>query len=110
MPPTSTPAVTGAASTGPAPAPLPTKLNLSLYKDGPIQRFTDAGLQAQITKLTAMLPPDKHFGVMGVANLQGAALVSVGRIGNELTITMAVEKEWRKPGVKAEAAIVYTPF
>lgn len=90
--------------------PTPPKMNLALYKDGPIQKFTDANLQAQITKLTAMLPADKHFGVMGVADLNGAALVSVGRVGKELTITMAVEKEWRKAGMKAEAAIVYTPF
>ena len=87
----------------------PPKMNLSLYKDGPIQRFSDAGLQAQIDKAAALIPADKHVAVVAVANKDGVAAAAVARVGKDFTIMLAGEKGWKTPA-SVQAAIRWTPI
>lgn len=87
----------------------PPKMNLSLYKDGPIQKFTDANLQAQIDKAAALIPDDKHAAVLAVVNQDGVAAAAVARVGKDFTIMLAGEKDWHKPA-SVQAAVRWTPF
>ena len=84
---------------------LPTTLEID--KSGPIRRFSDAAIQANVASALAALPAGKKGAVLAVGNLDGARLAVVARLGEDWSVVLVAEKPW-KGGLAAEAAVQFS--
>ena len=73
----------------PVPAP-----GLTIDKSGPIRRWVDSDLQSAMDKALGQLEKDKRVAVVAVADLKGAKLAAVCRIGPAWSIMMVGERSW----------------
>lgn len=70
-----------------------------------IRKFSDARIQAAIDHALSVLPADKSVAVVAHADLDGASLTAVGKIGGHWSISGSVSKPWHGP-LSAEAEVV----
>jgi hypothetical protein len=82
---------------------------LAIDTSGPIRRFSDSAIQERVNKALATLPPDKKLAVVAVANQNEARLAVMARLGTQFSVMGVLEKPY-KGELRAEAAVVFTPF
>jgi hypothetical protein len=73
-----------------------------------IRRFSDEKIQAAVDR-ALVLRGDRPFAVVAHADLDGAALSVVGKIGDKWSIVASCYKPY-KGALAAEAEVVWTPF
>ena len=76
---------------------------------GGIRRFDDANIQNAIDKALMELPADRKVAVVAHADLKGASLSLVTRLGNDWSIAAACYKPYTGP-LSAEAVVRWSPF
>lgn len=82
---------------------LPTDAGFST----PIRRFADQHLQDSVDRALADLPKGKQGAVVAFANLEGAKLAVVARLGERWSVAGVLEQPWHGP-LAAEAAAVFS--
>lgn len=70
-----------------------------------LKKFTNSNIQAAIDNALSKLPPDRTVAVVAHADLEGASLTAVGKIGDHWSVSGHVSKPWKWPLV-AEAEVV----
>lgn len=73
-----------------------------------IRRFSDAKIQAAVDR-ALFLRGDSPLAVVAHADLDGAALSVVGKIGDKWSVVASCYKPY-KGQLAAEAEVVWTPF
>ncbi len=70
-----------------------------------VRKFSDAKLQAAIDHALSVLPADQTIALVAHADLQGATLTAVGKIGDHWSLSGSVSKPWHGP-LSAEAEVI----
>jgi hypothetical protein len=70
-----------------------------------IRQFSDAKIQAAIDHALSVLPPDRSVAIVAHADLNGATLTAVGKIGNHWSLSGSVSKPWNG-SLSAEAEVI----
>jgi hypothetical protein len=82
---------------------------LSVTQDATgIRRFSDDKIQAAVER-ALLLRGDRPFAVVAHADLDGAALSVVGKIGDKWSVVASCYKPYQGK-LAAEAEVVWTPF
>lgn len=89
------------------PISLPPALTKKLVDGNEIRVFSDANLQKQVEKALAFMPADHRVGVVAHADLNGASLSIIGKIGNNFTVLASGYRSWDGE-LKAEAELRYS--
>ena len=88
--------------------PAPPKL-LSVTEAQGIRRFDDAKIQASIDRALSQLPADRKLAVVAHADLTGASLSLVTRLGSTWSVAAGCYKPY-SGALKAEAEVRWSPF
>ena len=70
-----------------------------------LKKFSDANIQSAIDYALSKLPPDRTVAVVAHADLEGASLTAVGKIGEHWSISGHVSKPWKGP-LEAKAEVI----
>jgi hypothetical protein len=90
-------------------ATVPVTSELEIDTSGPIRRFTNQRIQAAVDQALLSIPENHLFAGVAVATLEGAKLAVMVRLGDQFSAMGVLERSWG--GVlKAEAAVIYSPF
>jgi len=70
-----------------------------------VRKFSDANLQAAIDHALSVLPADKTVAVVAHADLNGASITAVAKMGDHWSLSGSVSKPWRG-ALSAEAEVI----
>ena len=70
-----------------------------------LKKFSDAHVQAAIDRALAVLPPDRTVAIVAHADLEGASITAIGKIGDHWSVSGHVSKPW-KGELRAEAEVI----
>jgi hypothetical protein len=70
-----------------------------------VRKFGDSAIQAAIDRALAALPADRSIAIVAHADLNGASLTAVGKIGEHWSVSGSVSKPWNGP-LSAEAEVI----
>lgn len=75
-----------------------------LIEEGPIRRFLNSDIQKTIDDAMAQLPADKRIAAIAHADLDGASVSIVARLGVQWTVAAGAFKKY-KGAMGAEAIV-----
>lgn len=70
-----------------------------------VRKFSDDKLQAAVDHALSVLPPDRQIALVVHADLNGASLTAVGKIGDHWSLSGSVSKPWNGQ-LSAEAEVI----
>lgn len=70
-----------------------------------VRRFSDDKLQAAVDRVLSRLPEGHTVALVAHADLEGASLTAVGKIGDHWSLSGTVSKPWNGP-LDARAEVV----
>ena len=82
---------------------------LSVTETNGIRRFDDANIQKAVDRALAELPSDRKFAVVAHADLTGASMSIVTRLGSDWSVAASCYKPYAGP-LAAEAVVRWSPF
>jgi hypothetical protein len=82
---------------------------LTVSESNGIRTFDDANIQRAVDRALAELPADRKFAIVAHADLTGASLSALVKLGSDWSVAVGCYKPYAG-AFKAEADIRWSPF